>query len=66
MNTISRAVVYVNVRTQNISKYPNGSLDYDMSFKKNYTELIIDDWYNKINKGEYYGIYICSNISYGR
>ena len=44
--------VILNVRTLNTSKYPNGSLDYDMSFKKNYTQIMIDNWFEKMQKGE--------------
>ena len=44
--------VILNVRTVNTSKYPRGSLDYDMSFKKNYTQVMLDGWFKKIQHGE--------------
>ena len=43
-------IVFQNVRSLSKSKYPNGSLDYDMSFNKNYTDETIDRFYKKIKK----------------
>ena len=43
--------VILNVRALNKSKYPKGSLDYDFSFKKNYTQAMLDHWFKEIQKG---------------
>ena len=45
-------IVTINVRWLNSKKWPNGSLDYDMSFRNNSNNKSIDEWYEKIQNGE--------------
>jgi len=45
-------IVFVNIRFLNLTKHPRGTLDYDMSFKSNYNNRNIDEWFEKIQDGE--------------
>ena len=45
-------IVFQNVRFLNTNKWKNGALDYDMSFRNNYNNKDIEEWYQKIQNGE--------------
>jgi len=44
--------VLANIRFLNRKKWPNGSLDYEMSFRHNYNNKNVEEWFEKIEKGE--------------
>ena len=45
-------IVFTNVRYLYTRKYPQGSLDYDMSFDEDYSTKTVDRWFKHIQKGE--------------
>lgn len=45
-------VVFQNIRWLSPSVFPKGTLDYDMSFKTNYNEQIVTEWFEKIKTGQ--------------
>lgn len=45
-------IVFQNIRWLSRKVFPNGTLDYDMSFKSNYNMENVDKWYQKIQNGE--------------
>ena len=45
-------IILTNIKWLNSKKWPNGSLDYDMSFKANFNQKNVDKWYEEILAGE--------------
>lgn len=45
-------IIFTNIRWLNTEKYPNGTLDYDFSFRSNFNKKNVEEWLKKIRKGE--------------
>jgi hypothetical protein len=45
-------IVFQNIRWLSPTVYPRGTLDYDMSFRNNYNEQRISEWFEKIKTGQ--------------